>query len=238
MRCKIAELLVDIPEAGGLAPCCRGYLTDGENTPADIVIDAAQYRAELYPPEYREDEEFVAYMESGRQFFRNLLKFNGMMLHSSALEYQGKAYLFSGPSGVGKSTHSKLWQQTFGSAAQVFNDDKPILRFLDGRWFAYGAPWCGKDDINQNKKVPLAGICFMRQGKENTIRQLSPQEAAIHILWQTQRFLVAENLDRLLPLVDRLAQTIPVYELENDATRDSVRLSCETMRRGAEEAGL
>ena len=45
-------------------------------------------------------------------------------------------------------------------------------------------------------------------------------------------------LDRLLPLVDRLEQTIPVYELENDATRDSVRLSCETMRRGAEEAGL
>ena len=160
------------------------------------------------------------------------------MLHSSAVEYEGKAYLFSGPCGMGKSTHARLWQQVFGPAAQVFNDDKPALRCMDDRWYAYGTPWCGKDGINQNKKVPLAGICFLKRGQENQIRRLSQQEAAIHILWQTQRYRVLENLERHLPIVDKLATEIPVYEMCNNAMPDCARLSYETMCRGAQEAGL
>ena len=66
--------------------------------------------------------------------------YNGLMLHASAAALGGRAYLFSGPCGRGKSTHTRLWQQTFGEAVQVFNDDKPALRRLDGRWYAYGTP--------------------------------------------------------------------------------------------------
>lgn len=53
--------------------------------------------------------------------------YNGLMLHASAAALGGRAYLFSGPCGRGKSTHTRLWQQTFGEAVQVFNDDKPVL---------------------------------------------------------------------------------------------------------------
>ncbi|MBO5111539.1 MAG: hypothetical protein J6D21_12600 [Clostridia bacterium] len=178
-------------------------------------------------------------MESGSQFYFKLMDFNGMMLHASAVELDGRAYLFSGPSGMGKSTHTRLWQSTFGENAKVFNDDKPALRLLDGRWFAYGTPWCGKDGININMKVPLAGICFLRRGKTNEIRRLPPQEAAARILGQTPwRFKKVENLDKLLNLVNQLIRDIPVYELYNLPEPEAAQLSYETMRRGAEEANL
>lgn len=235
MLCKIADLLIEVPEAGGMAPRCGDYLTNEQGS-ADIIIRADLYKTEKYP---NFDEHGVAYMESCIQFCRQLIHFNGFYLHSSAVELDGKAYLFSGPCGMGKSTHARLWQQLHGDAAQVFNDDKPALRYLDGQWFAYGTPWCGKDGINQNKKVPLAGICFLRRGQENTIRRLSEMEASTRILSQTmRRFKDVERLDLLLSHIDRLVKEVPVYELYNKPELDAARLSYETMRQGSKEAGL
>ena len=149
----------------------------------------------------------------------------------------GQAYLFSGPCGMGKSTHTRLWQQTFGPAAQIFNDDKPALRLLDGKWFAYGTPWCGKDGINQNKKVPLAGICFLKQAPQNRIRRLTCQEAMTRVISQTLRkFNKMESLDLMLRHVDKLVRQIPIYELENRPEPAAAQLSYETMRRGGQEA--
>ncbi|MBE6941941.1 MAG: hypothetical protein E7455_06665 [Ruminococcaceae bacterium] len=121
----------------------------------------------------------------------------------------------------------------------MFNDDKPALRCMDGQWYAYGTPWCGKDGININMKVPLSGICFLKQGAENRIHRLDASEAAERIIWQTiHRFKTREDLDRMLVYVDKLVHAIPVYEFENRPEPEAARLSYETMRRGAEEAGL
>ena len=162
-----------------------------------------------------------------------------MMLHASAVELDGKAYLFSAPSGTGKSTHTRLWQSVFGEKARVFNDDKPALRLIDGTWYAYGTPWCGKDGININMKVPVAGICFLKQAPENRIRRLSADEAAQRIISQTLRkFKLVENLDLMLSHVDKLVRQIPAFELENRPEEEAVHMSYENMRRAAEELGL
>lgn len=235
MLCKIADLFVEVPEAGDMIPRCGDYADRTSDTP-DIIIKEDLYRRNAWPTD---DYSMICYMESGTQFYVHLLRHGGLMLHASAVERNGKAYLFSGPCGMGKSTHTKLWQQTFGSAAQVFNDDKPALRCLDGKWYAYGTPWCGKDGINQNKKVPLAGICFLKQASENKIHQLSSGEAAQRIVSQTLRkFASMEKLDLMLQLVEKLALEIPVFELENRPEPEAALLSYETMRRKAEEIGL
>lgn len=174
--------------------------------------------------------ELMCYMESCAIFYSRLLHFDGMMLHASAVEYEGKVYLFSGPSTVGKSTHTRLWQQLLGSAAQVINDDKPALRFIDDRWYAYGTPWCGKDGINLNRKAPLAGICFLKQGKKNLIRRLDVAEAIPLVLSQTTYQLrKMESMDLLLRHVDKLVRMIPIYELENLPDLAAAQLSYETM---------
>lgn len=235
MLCNISDLVVEVPASGGMAPRCREYLTD-ETLLADIIIREDIYKPEKYP-DYTYDQ--VAYMASGAQFYRRLLKFDGMMLHASAVAVDGRAYLFSGPSGMGKSTHTRLWQQLHGEDAKVFNDDKPALRCLDGVWYAYGTPWCGKDGINLNLKVPLAGICFLKRGEENSIRRLNTQEASFEIISQTiRRFRSAELLDEMLQIVERLVRDIPVFELTNKPELDAARLSYQAMLRGAKEANL
>lgn len=236
MICKIADLITEIPDADGLRPLCGDYLWSG-NENVDISIRREHYRAEEYGPKAAAED--IAYMESARQFCSALLNWNGLYLHASAVELDGKAYLFSGDCGVGKSTHTKLWQQVFGDKAQVINDDKPALRCLEGVWYAYGTPWCGKDHINRNRKVPVAGICFLKQSDHNAIRRLTPAEVIGRIMSQTIfRFGSVDRLDLMLGNLDKLIETIPVYELENKPEPEAARLSYKIMRCGAEEIGL
>ena len=236
MLCKIAGLITDVPTAGGLASRCAAYVWN-ETEGADITIHPEHYRYDRYPA--TATQEMVAYMESAYQFYQELIGHEGLYLHSSAVVLGGKAYLFSGHCGAGKSTHTRLWQQVFGPDARVINDDKPALRRLEERWIAYGTPWCGKDGINRNESAPLAGICFLKKAQANRIRRLSKREAMTEILAQTIRKVPdREKLAKLFDLLEKLLEEIPVYELENLPEPEAARLSYETMRRGAQEAGL
>jgi len=208
-----------------MAARCRDYpLSDGE---ADIVIDASRYSAARWPGL---DPALLEYMESGLQFYVQLLRFDGLMLHASALRYHGKAYLFSSPCGIGKSTHTRLWRECFGDAVTVFNDDKPALRLRDGAWYAYGTPWCGKDGINTDCKVPLAGICFLERG-ELAMRRLTADEAVRYLLPMTNYKLTRRSMERLLPLVSKLVESVPMYLLRSGAEKEAAKLARGMMER-------
>lgn len=234
MLCKIADLVVEVPEENGLATRVEKYRCN--DTTADIVICPQLYEPEYWP---KLSENDMAYMESGVQFYSELLRYDGMMLHASAVELDGRGYLFFGSCGAGKSTHTRLWQQVFGENAQVFNDDKPALRYLNNKWYAFGTPWCGKDGINQNKKVPLAGICHLKQANVNRIRRLGTIEATQKIVMQTPRiFKNQDKLELMLCNLDKLVKQIPVFELENRPEPAAVQLSYKTMCKAAEVSCL
>ncbi len=230
MILRVADLNIEVPEAGGLAPRCQAYLT-GDRAAADIVIPESSYRLDTWEGISYEN---ACYMESGYQFYARLLEHGGLMLHSSALSWGGMAYLFSGPSTVGKSTHTRMWQRLY-PGVEILNDDKPALRCMDGVWYAYGTPWCGKDGINKNGKAPLAGICFLKQAQENRIHRLSVPEALASCLSQIQRFTKPENVEKQLLLLEKLVSTVPVWELENRPTEEAARLSHDTMVCGGSE---
>lgn len=235
MLCKIADLIIDIPDIGGLAPRVRDYLWEKDET-ADIVIRESHFRPGAWKGA---PYDLYCYMESGADFSANLLYHGGMMLHASAVAYGGRAYLFSGPSGIGKSTHTRLWRQIFGDEAVVINDDKPALRFLDERWYAYGTPWCGKEGINVNTKVPLAGICFLEQGETNSISSLSAQDAIPRIIPQTMYgFKRPDKAQSLLERMDCLIRHIPICMMVNKADEECARMSYSYMTQCAQERGL
>ena len=228
MLCRIADLIVEVPVAGGMDERCRDYLIEGEMTP-DIIIKEEEYSVGRWKGL---EPHYVPYMDSGWLFYGRLLRFGGLMLHSSALELDGGAYLFSGPSGIGKSTHTSLWMQEYPEA-RLFNDDKPALRLIDGVWYAYGTPWAGKHGININMKTPLRGICFLRRGSENSIRRLSSLEAVAAIITQTMnRFKTAEGLSSMTTLVDKLVREIPVWEITCLPDAEAAHLSHDTMIKG------
>ena len=94
MLCKIADLIAEVPTAGGLAPRCEAYLWKTASPP-EIIIREEDYRAERYDP--RLGFATVAYMEAAYQFYLQLVEHGGFYLHSSAVMLDGKVYLFSGP---------------------------------------------------------------------------------------------------------------------------------------------
>lgn len=232
MRCKIANLIAEIPAAGGLAPRCEAYLFNGETNP-DIVISEEKYRCDRYEGC---SDEIIAYMESAYQFYKELVNFDGFYIHASAVVKDGKAYLFSGNPGAGKSTHTRNWQAVFGDGAVVINDDKPALRRIDGTWYAYGTPWCGKDGINQNQMAPVAGLCFLVKADHNEIRRVDTFEALQKILGQTiYKFQNPDVLNKMLGLLDLFLKEISIYEMENLPNADAVSLSFSTMSCEAQE---
>ena len=235
MICKISDLLVEIPAAGGMAPRCGAYLAEG-NENADIVIREDLYDLTKYQGM---SDEIKIYLQSGLQFYRELLRFDGLMLHASAVALDGKAYLFSGPCGVGKSTHTKLWQSVFGKDVVVFNDDKPALRRLDGRWYAYGTPWCGKDGINVNMKVPLAGICFLKQSDRNEIKRIDGKQALARVISQTTYHLRdVYKMLQMMTNVEKLIAEIPIYEFCNRPETAAAEMSHKIMSENSQEVVL
>ncbi len=226
-----------MPEAGGIAPRLKDYLWEGKPD-----TEVFRIKEENYLPEYWQHVtyEVMCFMEAGNEFYSILLDNNGMMFHAASVAWKGRAYLFSGPSGTGKSTHRKLWQQLYGEdAVTAFNDDKPPVRFVDGKWYAYGAPWNGKSNIQKNVKFPLGGICFLKQGTENRIRKMSSLEAISYLTGQTvHKMLNEQRAAALLKNVDSLIKHIPIFMLECTPTVEAAKLSSETMSKAADEAGL
>lgn len=222
---QIAGLTVEMDSFGRTVEQAQPYLC--EPAEPDIVISSHWQDVQRRYPQF--DDSDSEYMGSCTSFYYQLLKYDGMMLHASAVVLDGYAYLFSAHSGTGKSTHTGLWQQVFGDRAYILNDDKPALRCEDGRWYAYGTPWSGKYDISVNARVPLAGICFLHQAEENAIAPYTSPKVVFSLYEQTARPGAAKARERIMELLDRLIKQVPIWEMGCNMDPQAALLSYETM---------
>ena len=152
-----------------------------------------------------------------------------LMTHGSTVAVDGKAYLFTAKCGTGKSTHTRLWRQVFGSRAAMVNDDKPFLKITEAGVLACGSPWSGKHGLDTNITVPLQGICILERGKENRIERISPKEAMPMLLHQTHCPLAEGNRERFEDLVARLAEMTPLWRMECNMDPQAAKVSHSAM---------
>ena len=156
-----------------------------------------------------------------------LLHYNGFMIHASAIAYQGSGILFSAPSGTGKTTHTKLWEQ-FDPSAFILNDDSPIIRFMeDGKAYACGCPWAGASGEGKNVIVPLKAIVFLQQAPENEIVRLQTLPALQWLLGSVTKPVDRGLMDKLFTLIHLLLSETPCYILKCRPDLDAV----ETVRK-------
>ena len=229
----IAGLRIRMDTWGRTLEQAKPYLTDiyGE---ADIVISSRADQLKERQPHLSMDD--CEYLSTGGSFYRQLLPFDGMMLHSSAVMMDGYAYLFSAPCGTGKSTHTTMWREAFGyDRVQMLNDDKPALRLENGRWYAYGTPWSGKTAQNINAKVPVGGICVITRGETNEITPFGGMQATLALLEQTARPAGPDGRGRMLELIDSLLNTVPVWKLKCTPTTDAALVSQKAMSEEAKK---
>ena len=223
---KIADLTVSMDTFGKTASQAQPYAIEQvEKTDISIQPEKTLWR-KRYPGISDDDCE---YMASGRSFYEQLLSFQGTVLHSSAVVVDGRAYLFSAPSGTGKSTHTQLWLKLFGDRAYILNDDKPALRLVDGIWYAYGSPWSGKHDISVNTRVPLAGIAMIERGVVNEIKPWGGYEVLNALMRQMVRPRDMESQLKLLDILDKLISQVPVWKLRCNMEDQAAIVSYEAM---------
>ena len=154
------------------------------------------------------------------------------LFHSSVVSYQGKAYMFLGQSGTGKSTHSSLWLK-YIEGTELVNDDNPVVRIIDGVARVYGSPWSGKTPCYRNVVYPVGAIVKLDQAPYNEIKRLKGIRAYAAVVpsisgkrWDRQ---VADGLHETENL---LAQLVPVWHLDCLPDEAAARLSCNTCAHG------
>lgn len=116
------------------------------------------------------------YVYTNQAFINRATCLGAVMIHSSCISYRGEAILFSADSGTGKSTHTNLWKELYQDEVEFINDDKPIIRMIDDKVYAFGTPWSGKTDLNSNIFAPLKGIVILERGLTNTIEKVNLNE--------------------------------------------------------------
>ena len=146
-------------------------------------------------------------------FNRAAIKYGVMLVHSSALIYDGGAYLFSADSGVGKSTHTKLWLKAFGDKVHIMNDDKPVVRLYDDHAVAFGTPFDGGSGIALNESYPLKAIIFVERGEENSVRIPDSKEIIQKLYFQTARMVDRKNAEKMLVNIENILHLTKFYVL-------------------------
>lgn len=212
---------------------CKDYLlpTPLTEAAADLTVEVSDKELaeekEKNPPHVRED-----YMESiciYRAICRSIPPLGGMLLHGAVISDGTNGYAFTADSGVGKTTHVKLWKKAFGDEISVINGDKPIIRKREGKWYAYGTPWCGKEGWNINTSVPLTAICFLRRGETNTIKPFNTASAVADIFPQLLIPGDFAGLTATLDLLDGLLTDVPLYELHCTISEEAARIARTAM---------
>ena len=173
-------------------------------------------------------KDFRAFNVIGATLHYVLFRRNGMELHSSCISYRGQAVLFSAPSGTGKSTHTRLWKEFYPETV-IINDDMPALRILPNEAgeeipYAFGTPWAGKTQTNENICAPVRAIVFLKQAKENAIRRVSGGEAAFLVLQGSRKPLLEDLMSASLDVAAKLMEKVPAYELSCTISREAVDL--------------
>lgn len=236
---EIAGLIVRIqPAFGSTMEYCRPFITElspefcVEVTENDRLHEQQMAEQEALEEGIRIRKYTDPYLERAailRKIARELLERDTILFHGSTVGMNGFAYLFTAPCGVGKSTHTRLWREVFGSRSVMVNDDKPFLQFASSEVLAYGSPWNGKHGLSANVCFPLKGICFLRRGSENRIRRVAPEEY-LHEL-RHQCFVPEDpcGREKALALVDKLAHQVPLWEMECTKDPQAAYVSYEAM---------
>ncbi len=211
---KIAGLTVGIDNRFEyVVRLARDYVTDGipdftVRASAEEILKEGKSSDTQFPDGYL--ESIVVY----RKIAEKLPEYDGFVFHGAVLNLDGAAYAFTARSGVGKTTHTRLWMDRFGERVHYLNGDKPIIRFIDGVPYACGTPWRGKENYGVNERAPLRGIAFLSRGEENSAEAVPADAVVTRLMSQIYLPRASGTLIKTMKLADRLIKSVELVDLK------------------------
>ncbi len=207
---------------------CKDYLTSEEFVP-DVVASVSREELEQTLQSVEGlSPEMAEITALYRPIAQKMPSLGGFVIHGASISYRDKGYLFTAPSGTGKSTHIRLWKKHLGAQVDIVNGDKPIITARE-EILIHGTPWAGKERWQKNRCVPLAGICLVTRGEKNTVRRASAEEFLPFLFRQTFLSPDAEITLATMELLDKVLTQVPVYLLSCNISEEAVKCSFEAM---------
>lgn len=225
------------------------YLKEG-NICKDDPADPSQMHVISVSPEYMEDNRWLV---DEKELSLPFLEFQALMLktgnelllhdralfHGAALLWKDRAWIFTAPSGTGKTTQLKHWQKILQQEVTIINGDKPLLECrCGGDIWVHSSPWRGKERYGKpGVNGKLGGIILLRQGKENKIRRIDPKDAVLPLFTEFVSFPEdTRQLECQAQILDQILDAVPVWELVNKGNPASARLTIGIIGRYLEES--
>lgn len=210
------------------APAISVRITPDEiRAEKEYIIDYWRQREVRFPDD---DESYFEFTALQKKVLPALIDHRILYLHGSAICVNRQGYLFTAPSGTGKSTHVRLWRERFGDEVITINDDKPLIRVENDEIYLCGSPWNGKHGIGCQMEVPLRAIVKLRRGNSNRIEPLSTAEAFRELYLETYHFEEKEKMQAVMAMLGQIIERIPCYSLHCNMESDAA----ETARAGIE----
>lgn len=224
-----------------LSKYCADYICQPDDNAISISITEVDIDYECAISKKTEENEGKqvyahtrAYLETlaaYRKICEILPSYGVFLFHGSAVAVDGEAYMFTAKSGTGKSTHTRLWREKFGERAVMVNDDKPLIKFENGRAYVFGTPWNGKHRLSTNACYPLKAICILQRDTYNHIEKISKKEAFPLLMQQSYRAHDPEALVKIIDLLNRTAESTELFRLGCNMDPEAAEVSYNGMNK-------
>jgi hypothetical protein len=206
---------------------CRRYLSDGiplfSISATDEEIE--KEKASL-PFSTLETAEFDCVF---RKLYNASPRFERILMHGATIMKDGKGFLFTAPSGTGKTTHIRMWGKKYGNEVTVIDGDKPFVGFENGVAKAWGSPRSGKEGWNNPISAPICGIAFLERNDVNTIERVSPEKIVDKAFMQFYIPKCKETAELTVGIINRLLTSVPLYILKCNMEVEAAEVAFNVM---------
>ena len=229
-KIKIAGLIIEI-DTPSPRTCimCYHYLSQGK-TDINVKVTKEDIQNEIYKyGSTKKDETSLETLAVYRQIIEKASAFGIFLMHGAVIAIDDKAFMFTAPSGTGKTTHIKKWLKN-AKGAYVVNGDKPLIKVTNKGIYACGTPWCGNEHMETNTMVPLKAIVCMERGEENHIEEKTFLQVYSFILQQTYRSPDVEIAKETLNYLLKLQESVSFWHFScNNLKEDSFHIAYKAL---------
>ena len=237
---KLAEVNIGISSIyDEVFTLCKDYLSDEKAdfsvyvTEGDIAYEREKSEQEAVYEGIPYNDFKDSYLETlavYRKIAAGLLSYGAFLMHGAVVGLNGKAYMFTAASGVGKTTHTRFWLKQFPDAF-IINGDKPLLKFKDGKVYAFGSPWAGKEGANTNTSLPLYAICALIRGKENMIEPIDFHRVLPLLISQIYRPADKKSMEKTMGYIRDLGKTVRFFSLHCNLDKKAANIAFDGMNK-------